>query len=748
VTRDGAFGDVVADVPAGLTSPLARATWRAVQHQRDFVFVEARRASDSETLVVECRIDAVPTRNRLGIRYCEPLALTFYRTDRLPEVYTLRPDFPITAHQHASPKPGYRLPCLYVERWSALRRTWTAEKHLRRVTWWFSETANETLHHLDQLVEQLYFNSQIHVVLPPDFGLCLNSSGHELNVQLIWNAGRDRLTLVGDVVPAGGRQPSEYACVVVSVDPLVHGPIEPMPTTLGVLHDQLAHRGATLAPRLAQAVVQQCVDGRFPLSGAARTLLIIGIPLKRNVDGAIERTDFKGFVVLQPPAALGVALGALSELNQERTISHWAVPLLSGAAPVPESWRDCQITAVDVIDAFTSRMGRSASGIRDEGPKGVVAGAGALGSDIIDHWVRSGWGSWTIIDPDQVQPHNLARHRALRHHVGHDKALVISTMATDLTKGEAPRHAGVTDFATNLGNPAVAAALTAADLVVDVTTTLEFPRDLSKNDSVKRAVSVFITPSGRGAVMLFEDKARNLRLDSLEAQYYRHVITDSWGGDHLLGNRGHLWTGAGCRDTSAVIANELIGLHGANFAAMVRMRSHDAHAAIMIWHYDAARGALASEVYTPAATAVQTVGGLEVVWDEDVRGKVRAWRDSRLPKETGGILLCYFDLVLGRVFVADALPAPPDSLEENDGFVRGVTGLEDAVNTASMRTGHIVGYIGEWHSHPPKHPSSPSEEDLVLLAHLATKLLEDGQPPLMLIVGEDGESWFTAMRTA
>jgi hypothetical protein len=93
----------------------------------------------------------------------------------------------------------------------------------------------------------------------------------------------------------------------------------------------------------------------------------------------------------------------------------------------------------------------------------------------------------------------------------------------------------------------------------------------------------------------------------------------------------------------------------------------------------------------------------------------------------------------------DALPAPRDSEEESDSFVRGIDGLVDAVKNAAARTANIVGYVGEWHSHPRNHPSSPSLNDLLLLRHLAISLTHDGQPALMLIVGEDGETWLTAM---
>lgn len=48
----------------------------------------------------------------------------------------------------------------------------------------------------------------------------------------------------------------------------------------------------------------------------------------------------------------------------------------------------------------------------------------------------------------------------------------------------------------------------------------------------------------------------------------------------------------------------------------------------------------------------------------------------------------------------------------------------------------MVGYVGEWHSHPPGHSASPSRHDLVQLVHLALGMADDGLPAVQLIVGE------------
>ena len=105
-------------------------------------------------------------------------------------------------------------------------------------------------------------------------------------------------------------------------------------------------------------------------------------------------------------------------------------------------------------------------------------------------------------------------------------------------------------------------------------------------------------------------------------------------------------------------------------------------------------------------------------------------------------MLGYFDLVMKSVFVVDALAAPPDSREEPGGFIRGIAGLQEVVAEAGRRTAQIVRYVGEWHSHPPRHGAVASGDDVLLLATLSAGLREEGYPALMLIIGEGEERWY------
>lgn len=108
-----------------------------------------------------------------------------------------------------------------------------------------------------------------------------------------------------------------------------------------------------------------------------------------------------------------------------------------------------------------------------------------------------------------------------------------------------------------------------------------------------------------------------------------------------------------------MIPGELIALHAANLARMTRTRLARPEGGVLIWHHDPENGALISHGYAPAVPEALALGCFRVLWDDALRITVRRERERRLPNETGGVLLGYFDLVAGTVMIVDALSAPP-----------------------------------------------------------------------------------------
>ncbi len=126
----------------------------------------------------------------------------------------------------------------------------------------------------------------------------------------------------------------------------------------------------------------------------------------------------------------------------------------------------------------------------------------------------------------------------------------------------------------------------------------------------------------------------------------------------------------------------------------------------------------------------------QILSDEGLVERCAELREHKLPHETGGILVGYCDALRQIVYLVDALPAPPDSLEHTTAFIRGVQGLQDCLENISARTARLVHYVGEWHSHPAGSGVQMSTQDRHLLREIADEMRFEGWPGIILIAGD------------
>lgn len=723
---------------AALSIPRAQAVLDAARRHRDYQVVRVlRHRVDGgvrlEILVVDVECDGVPSRNTPGIQYRERLALCVPAdSTQLVEVLALRRDFPVLLHQNQSAPGAPASLCLYFEPPLSVLRTWTPQKFLQRIQWWLEQSARGALHPADQPVEQLFFVTKYELVLPWDFEALRLRPEQRFVVRL--GPKRRDAGVTYFVLPApDGAKPDQntVAPLDLAVPPILHGRVERDPTTLGELADLLTSRGVDVFARLHEVVLTRVGDhGVDVATDDPFTIILLHVPVLRTEGADPERVAHRAFLLTTGPLRLGESMGTLFHHDKKY---FRATGLLRGV-PVT-AWRDQPVFPMEVLRFNDAMAARAQSGLSAPGPTAVLIGAGALGSALLNLWGRSGWGTWTVIDKDHVKPHNLARHTAFAQHVGEPKSRVVAELH-DAAMGGASRVTPVYADATHLEAPDVQRALRAATLVVDASTTLDYPRRVGSVDGVGRHVSVFVTPDGNAAVLLAEDEQRAVRLRSLEAQYYRALINEPWGEHHLDSNLGSFWSGAGCRDISVVLPYSRIVGHAAVLAEQVQSVAARAGAAIRIWSRDARSGAVAVHEVSVEAERRLQFDDLDLFIDHGIETKLRLLRAASLPSETGGVLLGYYDLNEGAVVVVDALAAPADSRSSPASFERGIQGLKDAVAEVARRTAGIVGYIGEWHSHPPGHSAQPSRDDWYQLVYLALGMADDGLPAVSLIVGE------------
>jgi integrative and conjugative element protein (TIGR02256 family) len=380
------------------------------------------------------------------------------------------------------------------------------------------------------------------------------------------------------------------------------------------------------------------------------------------------------------------------------------------------------------------------NGLQDEPRTKITAiGVGALGSQIAMNLARSGYKDWTLIDEDFLLPHNLARHE-LSYIVGQPKARLMADNINALFGEVAAAKsivANVLDSEHTTDD--ILSAFSEADVILDISTSVPVSRYLARDVETKaRKISLFLNPSGHEFVLLAEDLSGTISLDSLEMQYYREIIRNELLISHLVDGAA-LRYGGSCRDVTSRIPHWLVSLHASIAAGALQDIMANGSAQSVIWR---------------AAKHSGTVGRIDISLSSKVEIKIKEWllvtdtfflkkiqdlRASKLPNETGGVLIGSFDHSRKLIYVVDTVPSPSDSEEWPTYYYRGCEGLRDSVEAIKQKTMSNLTYIGEWHSHPDRASCEPSTDDLKVLDWLYQEMVKVDTPALILIAGEMGK---------
>ncbi|SDL53739.1 integrative and conjugative element protein, VC0181 family [Maridesulfovibrio ferrireducens] len=725
-----------------LTLPAAQAIFTACESSSCYEIIELRKLEGEEGLVAEiivadCTCREIPSRNDVGILIRERIALTLMADEtKMPEVRMLRNEFPTILHCNYVKEGDPVSLCLYFEPWSTVRRVWTPQQFLQRVEWWLTSAAQNSLHRTDQPLEPLYFDSPQKFVIPPKDAL---KNGPLKLLPLTKNYYRSAYE---NDISIGISIDNNIIPITVYFPPVIHGEIESFPSNLGEINDQIEKRGPIFSTKLFDAIrehVQENIDEKYVTKNPSENcLLILIIPVARNEDSEAEKIDVSGFFLGTDLASLGESLGALDRMEDYTPNRYYAIDIL-GVVEHTNSWRDFEVSPVEIIQENSFEFAQQGSGLNSElaNFQGTLVGVGALGSTIVNIWSKEAWGKWTLIDADVINPHNIIRHLATDQLIGVNKAEAVAHLVDNNYYNMYSETVNLNKNVLDLLKDESDNTLETSDLLVDASTTLEVPRELSKSEKCPRSVSIFLTPSGNASVLLLEDSERKVRLNNLESQYYRAILNFPWGAAHLKNHKGHLAVGLGCRDVSLVMSYEKITLHSAILSQQVRILRDQTQPKLKIWISDDENSAVQVHDIPISPVICCTCGNWEMLLDDYLVKELNKIRQEKLPNETGGIILGYADHILKQIFIVDICPAPIDSDEKTCSFVRGCHELTEVVDSASDRTANVVGYIGEWHSHPRNYTAKPSAADQILIDDLSNTMWKEGRPVLMLIVGEN-----------
>jgi hypothetical protein len=660
----------------------------------------------------------------------EPLAATFPEgDDRMPEVISLRRDFPNVPHLNLCVNELPKSLCLYDQPYENVRLTWTPAEFLRRIHFWLSGTATGTLHGEDQPLEPLLTGSGFRLVLPADFDISNpNQKPRPLNLFRVETvAGQFTLRAVWQ---AGGQNIDSVAAVFWC-QPQQHGVINHEPLNLRQLQELCQRAGLDIAEELRQTLRQWFLNKPAPDILQAKIVLILVLPKTRHPNGKVESVETRAFVTR------GVSVEELGR-RLELFDRHGPTPgMIIGNPAIPaKTLESVEICLLQVLNALSPARAANLNGLEPCQTRIVAIGMGAFGSQVCNNLVRAGYGRWTLIDNDVLLPHNCARHFLGDWAVGTNKAQTMAQVG-NLTLND-PKIAEF--IPADVLRPAEHAeavnnAMQNAELVLDLSASVAVSRHLARAETKARAISAFLTPKGDGLVIAAEDRGRKIRLDWLEMMHYRAVLNEPTLTDSLRSKDARVRYGNSCRDITTELAQDDTALWAAVASKAIKQMRQESRAALRIYRSD--ERAMSNLVERNVSEAEDLrLRDWAIRIDGWVLEKLAKFREARLPNETGGVLLGAFDTYQRVCSIVVVLPSPPDSTEWPTSYIRGSEGLAAKVQEAQNLTLGQISYVGEWHSHPRGASTRPSADDFQAYGWLTSHMHAEALPGIMLIIGD------------
>lgn len=689
--------------------------------------ISLSKTEDADVVTLEVDVELVQDR-AYDIRPQERISAEFPHNDNHPpEVLALRHSFPAVPHLNLRDAELPRSLCLFEEPWHEIRPWWTPGYFIRVLRNWLAATARDELHGNDQPLEPLLLGTGFPLIVPGN--LWVGEGPTRLDVIRIQTPEMGRPVLVAHR-PEDLQGPSQehgvhFLATVLVGKPQEHGVVRRTPRTLGDLRALLSTAKLDLIDVLTYRL-KEWRENRDFLD--RKPILIAVLPKLRERGGAVEATDVFAFLVTgETVATLGEKLG-LWEMKDD-----FAAMLIPSQDPNPDT---VEVVCLHPVSELSMETAAQAAGRVRDLRNFAAIGQGALGSQVVSNLLRTGFGSWTLVDKDMLLPHNLARHALLGRAWGFPKAQSMAAALTN-TVHDSLTRALVCDV-LEPGDKAedLAASLNEAEIVFDFSASTAVARHLAGDTSSNaRRLSLFLNPSGRHLVLLAEDTNRGVRLDELEAQFYRLVVRTEALRGFFQERPESLRYGGSCADISMHIPQDRVALHAGIAAGALQQLQ--AGAIISVW-----------QLTDDLSVDHFRVEGLRCCWfkqegwkvgiDTDLVTHLLSLRSQHLPSETGGILVGTVDTHRKWVLLVDVVPAPPDSEQWPTGFIRGSVGLCREVKRIQEWTGHSVHYVGEWHSHPPGKSLGMSSDDRHVLDYVAKYMRADGLPGIILIVGETG----------
>jgi hypothetical protein len=344
--------------------------------------------------------------------------------------------------------------------------------------------------------------------------------------------------------------------------------------------------------------------------------------------------------------------------------------------------------------------------------KTVFIGAGALGSKLLFHYARGGNFNLKAIDNNTFSPHNIVRHDLFMESSGVNKAkAVIEKIKSFLDNGSSLKYHDGSIF--NYDNK----QLDGYSWLIDTSASLNVQNWLvnSKLNNVPNRARAEIAYKGILGLLYIEGENQNPRIDDLVNYVYFLAtnidVISEWLVEENKKKEGNDYDivdiGIGCNSPTVIMANDSMSFHSSIFSKILNHESKREKIK--------KKGFLNISFISEDGLEINSISCLVPPFDIFKCSNNSGWEIRLVPTvlakmkleakkykrhETGGIFIGICNYKTKTIQVYDTITAPPDSKHSPVYFYRGIENLPEQVEYIKEISGGMIGYIGEWHTHP------------------------------------------------
>ena len=684
-----------------LRIPRAVAIYRAALRHPRAKDVTCRINSHGDEIILMSLFQLeVPDEPVCDIREEEEVAIICHKEDIfIPEVYALRTDFP-TELPHSNARP-YLHPvslCVSDVTFADIRPQFNAYDFIGLIRRWLNLSSVNQLHEADRPLEVFFSFHE---------ACCILNERTDANPYVRYS----KKTKLSSTLEFVTKSKATHYLISLPTEKVHTSNFARIPQTMGDLREIRSTGQHGLTDRLL-AELTRTVAGKA-------TLPLVMMVFITQTSEDIKKTSQNLFLIKTYTSPSEIAHKKIT-LSQS-TFGQWFNQL-----PVE----------VILLDMMTSRLGNAINnGIKDIFKKVGVVGTGTLGSTVIDHFVREGCSEEVaIVDFDILFPHNLSRHTLTPDKVMTSKVRSLK----DSYKGIFfQKLTAIEGNILMLSSNDKERFCKDAELVIDLSTSIAVERVIAHDTGTFRRCTSFLNPKGDEVVLLMEDDIRVHRLDLLEMDYYRNLITDVRFENHLEQTDKVRINSFSCRAESMILNYENVRALSAIVTSQIRKYYATKQACLSIWHIDSESGTVSSLPMKMCEWITVKQGNIEVCITKEIEDEINNLALASPDKETGGCLFGSYDRDFNTIYVYYMVPAPKDSVHTPCSFVRGFKGLTQEYERITNVTYHQVRYLGEWHSHPGMS-NNPSSTDKKQFDELWKEQQSQDLPFVQIIHGNNG----------